>query len=166
MLSSSSASQLKWARYGPVPLGSCPDCPWTAPLKRLVTTSDKNGNAGRDFVKFESKAEPGKNLAKCTHFEWLDEYIGKIEMEGATLGLNFPSAVEQLGSTTTVGKLKEVAKEMGLKELKKINKQLVKLVNLKRQDNLMAGLFYFFVISLSFVYLLIINRLTKQSVFA
>jgi hypothetical protein len=47
---------------------------------------------------------------------------------------------------------------MGLKELKKINKQLVKLVNVKKQDNLMDGLFYFCVISLSFVYRMIIRR--------
>ena len=50
-------------------------------------------------------------------------------MEGATLGLNLPSAVEQLGSAATVGKAEGIAEEMGLKELKKINKQLVKLVN-------------------------------------
>jgi hypothetical protein len=36
---------------------------------RLVTMSDKNGNAGREFLKCESKAEPGK------------------------VGLSFPSAV-------------------------------------------------------------------------
>lgn len=78
------------------------------------------------------------------------------------MGLNLSSAVEQLGSAATVGKAEGVAEEMaaelGLKELKKINKQLLKLVNLKKQDNLMTGLFYFCVISLSFVYLLIISR--------
>jgi hypothetical protein len=60
MSSSSSATQRKWPRYGPVLLGSCPDCPRTAPLKRLVTTSDKNGNAEREFMECESKSEPGK----------------------------------------------------------------------------------------------------------
>jgi hypothetical protein len=60
MSSSSSASQLKWTRYGPLSLGSCPDCPRTSPLKRLVTMSDNNDNAGCDFVKCESKADPGK----------------------------------------------------------------------------------------------------------
>ena len=79
-------------------------------------------------------------------------------MEGATLALNLPSAVKQLGSAATVGKSEGVAEEMGLNDLKKINKQLVKLVNLKKQDNLMAVIFYFCVISLSFVYLLIISR--------
>ena len=58
--SSASASQRNWPRYGPVPLFSCPECPQTAPLKRRVTTSDKNGNAGREYVKCESKPEPGK----------------------------------------------------------------------------------------------------------
>jgi hypothetical protein len=99
-----------------------------------------------------------QDLAKCTHFEWIDEYIRRIKMEGATLGFNLPSAVEQLGSAATVGKSEGVEEEMAVKELKKNNKQLVKLVTLKKQDNLMAGLFYFCVISLSFVYLLIISR--------
>jgi hypothetical protein len=43
-----------------------------------------------------------------------------------------------LGSAATVEKLEGVAEEMVVKELKKINKQLVKFVNLKRQNNLMA----------------------------
>jgi hypothetical protein len=79
-------------------------------------------------------------------------------MEGATLGFNLTSVVEQLGFAATVGKSEGVEEEMSVKELKKINKQLVKLVNLKMQDNLMTELFYFYVIYLRFVYLLIISR--------
>jgi hypothetical protein len=56
------------------------------------------------------------------------------------------------------GVAEEKAAELVLKELKKMNKQLLKLVDLKKQDNLMAGLFYFCVISLGFVYLQIISR--------
>jgi hypothetical protein len=60
MSSSSSASRPSWPRYGAVPMTRCPDCPRTAPLKRLVTVTDKNGNLGREFVKCESLPEPGK----------------------------------------------------------------------------------------------------------
>jgi hypothetical protein len=42
-------------------------------------------------------------------------------------------------------------------ELKKMNKQLKQIIELKKQDNMMAGLFYFCVICLGFVYLLIIS---------
>ena len=116
----------------------CPDCPRTALLKRRVTSTDRNGNLGREFVKCESKPEPGKvrsgfplsqfcliylnfvvssdlgfrvniwyyqDLRKCTHFEWLDEYIKRIEMEGALQGLNLPNlpaGMEQLGSASRV----------------------------------------------------------------
>ena len=55
-----SASHCQWPGYGPVPLGRCPDCPQTAPMKRRVTTRDKNGNAGHEYVKCERKSEPGK----------------------------------------------------------------------------------------------------------
>lgn len=104
-----------------------------------------------------------QDLRKCKHFEWLDEYIERIGSEGASLGLNLPSAVEQSGSATpgvlasTVGNGAEV-KAAELKELKQINKQLKKLVDLKKQDNLMAAIFNFCVIALGIVYLLIISR--------
>lgn len=60
MSSSTSASRRTWPRYGAVPMTSCPVCPRTAPLKRLVTLTNKNGNLGREFVKCESKPEQGK----------------------------------------------------------------------------------------------------------
>jgi hypothetical protein len=47
----------------------CPDCPRTAPLKRLVSTTDKNGNLGREFVKCESKPEPGKVRSEFTQLQ-------------------------------------------------------------------------------------------------
>ena len=73
-----------------------------------------------------------QDLRTCTHFEWLDLYIKRIEKEGAMLGLNLPSAVEQLGSPSGVATVRNadgVAEvkdaELGLKEeLKKMNKQL------------------------------------------
>lgn len=58
--SSASVSHSKWPRFGPVPLGRCPGCGRTASLKRRVTTSDKNGNRGREYVTCESKEQPGE----------------------------------------------------------------------------------------------------------
>ena len=59
----------------------------------------------------------------------MDEYIARIEKEGATLGLDSPSTVEQLGSATPneevapmVGNVE--VKTVELKQLKKMNKQL------------------------------------------
>ena len=85
-----------------------------------------------------------QDLRKCHHFEWLDEYINRIELEGTSLGVNLSSPVEELGSATVVapvGKADGVAAEV--KELKKMNKHLTKLVNLKKQDNLMSAIFLF-----------------------
>ncbi|XBJ27777.1 hypothetical protein VPH35_004987 [Triticum aestivum] len=86
MSSSASASRRSWSCYGAVPMTRCPACPRIAPLKRLVTMTDKNGNLGREFVKCESKPEQGKKLKQCTHFEWLDEYIEWIQLEGGEVG--------------------------------------------------------------------------------
>ena len=54
---SSSAPRSTWPVYGPVPMTQCTDCPRTAPLKRLTSKEEKNGNFGREFVKCESKPE-------------------------------------------------------------------------------------------------------------
>ncbi|XBI06281.1 hypothetical protein VPH35_134317 [Triticum aestivum] len=97
MSSSASASRRSWPRYGAVPMTRCPACPHTAPVKRLVTTTDKNGNLGREFVKCESKPEQGKKLKQCTHFEWLDEYMERIQLEGASGELDLPLETEMLG---------------------------------------------------------------------
>ena len=100
-----------------------------------------------------------QDLPKCRHFEWLDEYINRIEREGASLGVKLPSPVEQLGSATVVAPVEKadgVAAEV--KELKKMNKHLAKLVDMKKQDNLMCAIFYLFAIALGVVYLLIISH--------
>jgi hypothetical protein len=60
MSSSATSCSHSWPQYGEVPMTRCPDCPCTAPLKQLVTSTDKNGNLGQEFVKCESKPEPGK----------------------------------------------------------------------------------------------------------
>ena len=130
MSSSGASSRREWARYGEVPMTRCPDCPRTAPLKRKVTSTDRNGNLGREYVKCESKPEPGKVrskcfqrqfvvfvsklhvfhrisylgssspfqiLGKCEHFEWLDQYIERIQGEVASSARMAP-VKEQFGS--------------------------------------------------------------------
>jgi hypothetical protein len=57
MSTSSSAPRSTWPVYGPVPMTRCTDCPRIAPLKRLTSKEEKNGNFGREFVKCESKTE-------------------------------------------------------------------------------------------------------------
>uniref|UniRef100_A0A8I6XF06 GRF-type domain-containing protein n=1 Tax=Hordeum vulgare subsp. vulgare TaxID=112509 RepID=A0A8I6XF06_HORVV len=161
MSSSASASRLSWSHYGAVPMTRCPACPRTAPLKRLVTMTDKNGNLGREFVKCESKQEQGKKLKQCAHFEWLDEYIEWIQLEGASQELDLPLEAYKFGSGPS-GSSNSIGATVGdaarTAELKKLNKKMKKLIELKKRGNLMARIFYVCVIALAFVYLLIISR--------
>ncbi|KAI4991019.1 hypothetical protein ZWY2020_039390 [Hordeum vulgare] len=142
MSSSASASRRSWPRYGEVPMTRCPACPRTAPLKRLVTTTYKNGNLGREFVKCESKQEQGKGssfrfhkLKQCAHFEWLDEYIERIQLEGASGELNLPLEADKFGSGApgsgnSIGAT--VGDAGGTAELKKLNKKMKKQIELKK----------------------------------
>uniref|UniRef100_A0ACD5XV56 Uncharacterized protein n=1 Tax=Avena sativa TaxID=4498 RepID=A0ACD5XV56_AVESA len=142
MLSSTSNAHSLWPQYGPVPMTKCHDCPRTASLKRLVTLTDQNDNLGHKFVKCESKPELGKDLRKCKHFEWLDQYVEWIGSEGASLGPNLSGTQFIVGSGAINKQLKKLARTVGneagvkgaaqLKELKQINKQLKKLVDLKK----------------------------------
>jgi hypothetical protein len=82
-------------------------------------------------------------------------------MEGASLGLDLPWTVEQLGSSTPIAATTgnaEGVKAAEFKELKKMNKQLTKLVDVNKWDNPMAAIFYFCAIDLGVVYLLIISH--------
>jgi len=103
-------------------------------------------------------------LNQCAHFEWLDEYIERIQLAGASGEIDLPLEAEKFGSGlsrsgnsigATVGDAGVTAVTA---ELKNLNKQMKKIIELKKQDNLVAGLFYVCVIALAFVYVMIISR--------
>ena len=108
-------------------------------------------------------------MKQCTHFEWLDEYIERIQLEGASGELDLPLEAEKFGSgpsgSGAPGSGNSIGATVGdagvTAELKKLNKQMKKLIKLQKQGNLMglmAGLFYVCVIALAFVYVMIISR--------
>ncbi|KAE8793843.1 hypothetical protein D1007_31429 [Hordeum vulgare] len=95
-----------------------------------------------------------------------DEYIERIQLEGASRELDLPLEAEKFGSGpsgsgapgsgNSIGAT--VGDAAGTSELKKLNAQMKKLIELKKQGNLMAGIFYVCVIALAFVYVMIISR--------
>ncbi|KAI4970867.1 hypothetical protein ZWY2020_001781 [Hordeum vulgare] len=158
-MSSSSSASRQWRKYGPVPLTRCPDCPRMEPLKRLTCMREENGNRGRDFVKCLSRPQPEQVLQKCGYFEWLDEYVERLELEGSTEGLNFgaPLVVEHAPHLADRSGHCYRQAELGC-ELKKMGKQLKQLIDLKQQTNMMAGAFYCCVIAMGFFYFMFTNR--------
>ncbi|KAF7014810.1 hypothetical protein CFC21_028754 [Triticum aestivum] len=155
MSTSSSAPRSTWPVYGPVPMTRCTDCPRTAPLKRLTSKEEKNGNFGREFVKCESKPEG----QKCHHFEWMDDYIQRLQGLGlldsrgnAIREFNLPhdSAAPAAAARPEYPTVVDVELKT---ELKKMNKNFKQLIELKKQSNLIAlgilalGIFYLMAIS-------------------
>jgi hypothetical protein len=82
-------------------------------------------------------------------------YIERIKKEGTSLDLNLQSAVEEFGSGSAILNSSTVGNAAVKAELEKMTKQLRQLVDLNKQDNMMAALFYFCVIALGFVYVMI-----------
>ena len=119
-------------------------------------------------------------MKKCYHFEWIDEYVDRIQFEGyvdssvaATWELNLggvpPTAVENTGSSGGgAGRVVPMAMyacnvelhaESELtEELKKIKKHLKQMIDLQKQANIMAGGFYCCIIALFLFYLLFIRH--------
>ncbi|XBH71387.1 hypothetical protein VPH35_098841 [Triticum aestivum] len=179
-MSTSSATLSKWPQYGPVPLTRCPNCPRPEPLKRWVSRTNENGNLGREFVKCLSKTKAKRDgkgscccfqiLKKCTHFEWMDVYVERIQFESyidssgaATWELNLGGGVPQMenlrsSSDRGAGRVVSMARyarnaELHLEselteELKKIKKNQMEMIDLQKQANIMAGGFYCCVIAL------------------
>uniref|UniRef100_A0A8I6Z2B6 GRF-type domain-containing protein n=1 Tax=Hordeum vulgare subsp. vulgare TaxID=112509 RepID=A0A8I6Z2B6_HORVV len=166
-MSTSSATHSKWRQCGPVPLTRCPGCPRPEPLKWWVSKTDDNDNLGREFVKCSSKTMTGRDdkiLKKCTHFEWMDNYIERFRFKGyidssgtATWEINLggepPIAVKNLGSSDTrPGRVLPMARyprnaelytESELnEELRKIKKHLMHMIDLQKQPNIMGVGFY------------------------
>ena len=93
-----------------------------------------------------------QELDECGHFEWMDKYIRVRGLKVEVLPpIQAPaSAMEEVISNRAVREDLVVNRE-----LQKLNKQLNKIVHLKKQSNMMAGAFYVCIIA---IYLLFLFR--------
>ena len=111
-------------------------------------------------------------MKQCAHFEWLDEYIERIQLEGASGELDLPLEAEKFGSGASGSGAPGSGNSIGgarpcigatvgdagvTAELKKLNKQMKKLIELQKQGNLI-GLMAVCVIALAVVYVMISSR--------
>jgi hypothetical protein len=105
-------------------------------------------------------------LQKCKHFEWIDEYVERLQVEGAIVATEVPNplnlappVVEPVGDSSEIAGQRAVRPNpmMGnaelMAELIKVNKNLKKMIELKKSANLMAAGFYCCIIAFVFFYL-------------
>jgi hypothetical protein len=84
------------------------------------------------------------NLEKCSHFEWTDEYVQRLQVEriidlgggGAMRELNQASTMERLGSTSVTSDVELLG------EQKKLIKHLRQMVGSKKQANVINAAFF------------------------
>ncbi|KAE8818681.1 hypothetical protein D1007_03496 [Hordeum vulgare] len=159
----------------------CPDprCSWKLHATRMhgkkTIKTRYNNNAHTcppkvetHISKLATKNWLAEDVPPCNHFEWMDEYIEMLQMEGlidstgaAKMVLDLRSAWKTMGVADILC-YDSVAPTMGdaeLKgELKVLNKHLMKMIDLTKQANLIAVPFYLCIVALGFPYLLIIGR--------
>ena len=142
----------------------CPDCPRPEPLKPMTCAKSEIGNIGREFVKCQSKKclrffnfalsiwelglrSPFQELDPCGHFCWMDKYIRDRGFQVEVLPpIQAPisSAMEEEMSRA----VRPFEDFVMIGELQKLNKQLSKIVELKKQSNMMSGAFYVCIIAI------------------
>ena len=110
-------------------------------------------------------------MKRCKHFEWIDEYVERLQGEGAIVAtevpnpLNLAPLVVQLvgdssdGAEQRAGPPDPMMGNAGLMgEVKEVNKLLKKMIDLQKSANLMAAGFYCCIVDMGFFYLLFICR--------
>lgn len=111
---------------------------------RLRSKRSENSNFGREFVKCKSKPCPVKALRKCNFFMWLDDYINMIE--GAKLMGDLEKMMaSKFGTDVT-------ANSDVLAELKKMNDNMCKIIDLKLKYNYMLRIFYVVMIFIALLF--------------
>ena len=100
---------------------------------------------------------PFQDLDQCVHFEWMNKYIRDRGFQVEVLPpipspIQAPisSAMEEEMSNRAVRPLEDCLVNG---ELQKLNKQLSKIVELKKQSNMMSGAFYVCIIAIYLVFL-------------